>query len=303
MLRVSLVAFCLVGVALAADGGAPRAPAEAAEAPAPLPFFYDLFTFRGDETRTTDVVAAIAVPAGGLRREREHDGTRYRFDVKFVLSDTVRRKVFRSDDSVFVSFPRPLRTEHLLHTYVEVEAPPSLAVWQRVVVIDATRPGVGQLYHSAFPVPDYGGDELMLSDIAFGLPGATEGWTRHGVTLALLPTSQFPQSSFDVYYEIYNLPAGTPYQTELAIASLDRPDREEPAVRTVFSGESTAGADGTVAELRRVDSALPKGRYRLTITVTNLLTRRTAAHSRDVDVSGWERGTTLVTAMPWKDGA
>ncbi len=300
MLRAAGAALLLLAAVLSAEVGGPRTAAEAAEAPAPLPFFYDLFTFRGEGTHSTDVVAAIAVPAGGLRREHEDDGTRYRFDVKFVLADTVRRTIFRSDDSVFVSFPHPLDTEHLLHTYVEVQARPSLAVWQRVVVFDATRPGVGQLYHSAFPIPDYGGTSLMLSDIAFGLPGATAGWTHRGFTLALLPTSQFPQSSFDVYYEIYNLPAGTPYQTELAIQSLDRDDEDEPVVRTRFQGESTAGADATVAELRRVDSALPKGSYRLTITVTNLLTRRTATRSRDVDVSGWQRGATLVTAMPWK---
>jgi len=301
VVRVSVAALCLVAAVVSAEIAAPRVrPAEAAPAPAPLPFYYDLFTFRGKGTHSTDVVAAIAVPAGGLRREREDDGTRYRFDVKFVLADTVRRTIFRSDDSVFVSFPHPLDTEHLLHTYVEVQARPSLAVWQRVVVIDATRPGVGQLYHSAFPIPDYGGTDLMLSDIAFGLPGATDGWTHRGFTLALLPTSQFPQSSFDVYYEIYNLPAGTPYQTELAIQSLDGDDEDEPVVRTRFQGESTAGADATVPELRRVDSALPKGSYRLTITVTNLLTRRTASRSRAVEVSGWQRGATLVTAMPWK---
>ena len=33
---------------------------------------------------------------------------------------------------------------------------------------DATTPGVGQLYSSPFPIPDYSGDHLMLSDIALG---------------------------------------------------------------------------------------------------------------------------------------
>ena len=37
----------------------------------PLPFFYDLYTFRGDE-RTTTVVVAFAVPV--LRLEREWRG-------------------------------------------------------------------------------------------------------------------------------------------------------------------------------------------------------------------------------------
>jgi hypothetical protein len=295
--RRGLTAVGLLVLALVVCGSDFAPPATASEARAALPFFYDLFTFRGTGSQT-DVVAAIAVPAGGLRRENIDNQTRYRFDVRFVLADTVRRTVFRSDDSVFVMLRRPLDTEHLLHTYVEVQATPSVAVWQRVIVFDATRPGVGQLYHSSFPIPDYSGTGLMLSDIAFGLPGATEGWRRRGVTLALLPTSQFPESSFDVYYEIYNMPTGTPYQTELAIESLDRSNDEDAIVRTLFSSESTAGSDGTVGELRRVESALPKGHYRLTITVRDQMNGRTASRSRLVEVSGWERGETLVPALP-----
>jgi hypothetical protein len=262
----------------------------------PLPFFYDLYTFRGDQGSTT-VVAAVAVQVGRLRRERKDSRVRYRFDVRFVVADTARRTVFNTIDSVFVSRPRALPRRHLLHTAVELHAPPSEATLQRLVVTDAARPGVGQLYHSPFPIPDYSGTDLMLSDIALGLPGATAGWSHRGVTLALLPTSQFPESSFDVYYEIYNLPSGNPYETEIAIAPLDD-DGQDPVVRARFAGESTAATDGTIGELRRVQSALPKGHYRLTVTVEDMVSREIAQSSRLVQVRGWGRGTTLVPAMP-----
>ena len=268
--------------------------------PGPLPFFYDLFTFRGDRGSTT-VVAAVAVPAGRLRRERRDDRVRYRFDVRFVLTDTARLSVFNTEDSVFVSLPRALPRQHLLHTFLEVQAAPSTATLQRLIVTDATRPGVGQLYSTPFQIPDYSGRELMLSDIAFGLPDAEAGWTRRGVTLALLPTSQFPESSFDVYYEIYNLPAGNPYETEIAVETLysDGEDQDGESVRTLFSGESAAGPDGSLAELRRVESALPEGRYRLTVTVRDKVSGRVAARSRLVDVRGGQGGTTLVFALPY----
>jgi hypothetical protein len=267
--------------------------------PRSLPFFYDLHTFRTDGGGTT-VVAAIAVPVSRLRRERKDGRVRYRFDVRFVLADTAQRTVFHTEDSVFVSAPRALPRQHLLHTYVEIQAAPSTATLQRVVVTDAARPGVGQLYTTPFAIPDYSGSELMLSDIAFGLPGAEGGWTRRGVSLALLPTSQFPESSFDVYYEIYNLPSGNPYDTEISIQPLDDDgsDSEDRAVRALFSGESESGADGSVAELRRVESALPKGSYRFTITVTDRVSGQTTASSRLVQVRGWRIGTTMVRAMP-----
>lgn len=270
--------------------------ASVATAAAPLPFFYDLYTFRED-AHTTTVVAAVAVPAGGLQRERVDARVRYRFDVRFVLADTVERVVSRSLDSVFVSMARGLPSQHLLHTNVEIEAPPSTGTVQRIVVTDATRPGVGQLVQTPFPIPDYSGAELMLSDIAFGLPDATSGWRRRGYTIALLPTSQFPESSFDVYYEIYNLPFGRSYETEIAIQPLDEDEDEDAVVRARFTGESAAGPDGSLGELRRVESALESGRHRVTVTVRDLATGRLASNSRTIEVRGWRRGMTLVPAL------
>ena len=264
----------------------------------PLPFFYDLYTFRGHANSTT-VVAAFAVPVGRLEKEAFDGGVRYRFDVTLVLADTAQRSVFRTDDSVFVGLPRPLAGEHLLFTHLEVQAPPSGSTLQRVIMSDATTPGVGQLYGSSFPIPDYSGKHLMLSDIALGQPGAEVGWKRGAATLALLPTSQFPASAFDVYYEIYNLPTGTPYVTEIAVEHADDAwvgDRRR--VSTRFSGESAARADGTLPELRRVETSLANGRYRITVTIRDAVRGRTASRSRVFEVNGWQRGATMVPAWP-----
>src|SRR5690606_3997885 len=141
--------------------------------------------------------AAFAVSAGHLEDERLGSKVRYRFDVTLVLADTALRSVSRTDDSVYVEFERPLDSDHLLFTHIEVRAEPSRTTVQRVIMTDAARPGVGQLYDSRFPIPDYSGDTLMISDIALGLPDATTGWTRGETVLALLPTSQFPASAFD----------------------------------------------------------------------------------------------------------
>ena len=263
----------------------------------PLPFFYDLYTFRDDDAGTR-VVLSIAVEARRLQRERAQGQSQYRFDVRFVLADTALGSVSNTEDSVYLRMPTALSSRHLLHTYVEVEAAPSNATVQRVVVTDATRPGTGQLYSSPFVIPDYSGNELMLSDIAFGLPDATGGWTRRGVTLALLPTSQFPESSFDVYYEIYNLPAGTPYETEISIQPLDGDG--EGAVSATFAGESTASEDGFLAELRRIESSLPRGAYRFTVSVRNRLGGEVVTRTRDFEVRAWGGGATLVEAMPYK---
>ncbi len=138
----------------------------------------------------------------------------------------------------------------------------------------------------------------MLSDLALGLPDAQGGWTRRGATLALLPTSEFPESSFDVYYEIYNLPSGTPYETAISIEPLDDSDNDNRVISTAFSGVSAARPDGSLGELRQVQSALPKGLYRLTVTVTDQASGRTATSSRRLQVRGWRSGKTLILARP-----
>lgn len=268
----------------------------------PLPFFYDLYTFRGDDGTGTAIVAAFAVPVGRLEREFVEQEVRYRFDVTLVLADTALRTVFRTDDSVFVSLPRPLAGDHLLFTHIEVQAPPSGSTQQRVIMSDATTPGIGQLYADYFPIPDYSGSELMLSDIALGQPGAEAGWRRGDVTLALLPTSQFPGTSFDLYYEVYNLPAGREYTTEIAIEPVAGPrarrDGEADLVRLRFSGKSAARPDGTLPELRHVEASVPRGRYRITVTITDEETGRTASRSRILEVREWGRGATMVAALP-----
>ena len=264
----------------------------------PLPFFYDLYMFRGDDGRT-DVVAAFAVPAGRLEPERVPGRTRYRFDVSLVLADTALETVIRADDSVFVEMPRRLDGDHLLYTHIEVAAEPSSSTLHRVIMSDATVPGVGQLYGEPFRIRDYAGDALMLSDVALGHPDRLGGWQRGDVTIALLPTSQFPGSEFDVYYEIYNLPRRHAYRTEVAVQRVDSRGNELGEAATVrFRGESTAGADGTVRELRRIDTALPRGKHRITVTVTDLVNGATASRSRLFTVRDDRRSATMVQALP-----
>ena len=253
-----------------------------------LPFLYDLYTFRGTPGKTT-VVAAFAVPANALETTNAQEGrVRYRFDLSLILADTASGTVSRTDDSSTVVVARPLSREDVLRAHLEVQVPPSPTTLQRVIVTDPTMPGIGQLYGGPFPIPDYSGKQLMVSSIAMGQPNATRGWTRGNVTLALVPTGQFAHGSFSLYYEIYNLPSGHRYTTEVVIERVDKSTgaklREllggKSDIRVKFEGESTADASGTQRELREIQAALGKGRFRMTVTVRDNENGQTAKSSR-----------------------
>jgi hypothetical protein len=290
--------LCLVGLSAVGAGVAVHSDSAPHPAGVPtvvcqpelgnLPFYYDLYTFRGAPGRTA-IVAAYAIEAGRLHTEEDEGCTQYRMVVSLVLADTAARTVSRQDDSVTVRLERTPPSSHLLRTHLEVHALPSSSTLQRVIVSDVTTPGYGQLYHAAFPIPDYSGSSLMLSDLAVGETSVEGAWTRGDVTLALLPTGRLPEGSFDLYYEIYNLPAGTPYATEITIQRLDvegapAGGNERDAVRTRFMGQSSADDDGVVAEIRRIDSALRPGSYRLMITIRNERTGETAVRERNFRV-------------------
>ena len=263
----------------------------------PLPFYYDVYTFRG-ENGLTDVVAAFSVPAGQLESERVGRRTRYRFDVSLVLTDTARDVVIRTDDSVYVEVRRPLDGDHLLFTHIEVGAEPSATIERRVIMSDATTPGIGQLYTDSFRIRSYAGDALMLSDVALGQPDQIGGWQRGDTTVALLPTERFPGNEFDVFYEIYNLPSGHEYRTEIAVERVD--GRGNPLEHTRasvrFRGDATP-ARGTMRELRRIQTSLARGKHRITVTVTDLATGDSASRSRLFTVRDDARAT-MVPALP-----
>ncbi|MEX0907549.1 MAG: hypothetical protein WD054_04405, partial [Gemmatimonadota bacterium] len=84
----------------------------------PLPFFYDLYTFRGADGSTA-IVSAFAVEAGRLEMEAADTSVQYRFSVSFVLADTALHSVIGTHDTVFVEVPRPMPENHLLYTHVQ----------------------------------------------------------------------------------------------------------------------------------------------------------------------------------------
>jgi hypothetical protein len=247
-----------------------------------LPFFFDLYTFRGEPGKTS-VVAAVAVPFDKLTPKASD----YRLDVSLILADTASRRVIRQDDSLTLA-TKSVNINDLFRLHVELLSPPSRSTVQRVIVSDPSEPGVGQLYGGPFPIPDYSGTRLMISDIVLAEPTPTGRWRRGEVALALVPTGYFRGGSFNIFYEIYNLAVESPYSTEIVIEPIRTSAGDKlkglfggkGKMTLRFDGVASSTKDGVLQELRRVDAPLPPGRYRMKVTVTKPETRETATAER-----------------------
>lgn len=256
--------------ALATDTDAPGFTKE-------LPFFFDLYTFRALEGRTS-VVAAVAVPREKLNLSAVAANPAYRIDLSLILVDTLSRHVVRQDDSVRLASQRAVGNDDLFRLHVEIAVPPSRSTVQRVIVSDPSEPGVGQLYGGPFPIPDYSGTKLMLSDIVLAEPSVQGRWHRGAVALALVPTRYFRGGSFNVFYEIYNINKDDRYSTEIEIEEIRKSAGQKlkglfggkNSMKISFDGIAATAANGTLQELRRVDAPLSAGTYRMRVMVKNL---------------------------------
>ncbi|HEY0673423.1 MAG TPA: hypothetical protein VGD27_14190 [Longimicrobiales bacterium] len=239
-----------------------------------LPFYFDLYTFRGEPGRT-NVVAAVAVPVEKLQKTLVALSPSYRVDLSLILVDTASHKVIRQDDSVALTATRAFKNDDLFRMHVEVAVPPSRTTLQRVIVSDPSEPGIGQLYGGPFPIPDYSSAKLMLSDIVLAEPRVEGRWRRGNVALALVPTGRFKGGSFRVFYEIYNLEKNSAYTTEIEIEPVQRSAGQK--IKDLFGGKSKIALkfdgvaldvqDGVLQELRQVEAPLAAGRYRMRIIV------------------------------------
>lgn len=256
----------------------------------PLDYYYDLFGLRAADQRT-EITAAFAVP-GSAVTGREVDGRLiYAFDVSLILIDTLHSRVERQDTTLRFWSARPLRADENIRFHLKLTTAPSTTFTHRVVVrsLDETR--AGNVYGGGLEVLDYGVPRLQVSDLVLADSTFSGTWQHDGVQLSLLPPRRLIEDRpFSLFYEIYNLPAGDPYRTELVVertggrgawGSVKRLfGGDAAAVRLNFEGVSAANVSGTQQELRRVRTSLDPGRYRLQVTTTNLRTGERATRDK-----------------------
>jgi GWxTD domain-containing protein len=237
-----------------------------------LPVAVDLLAFRGTQGRT-DMLFPLGLGADSLTPHAARGLTVYRVDVTASVIDTASGRIAQLDTAIAARSDAALAPGQLIRTHVQLSVVPTLNAQLRLTVHGSVA-GEGNFYGTDIRVPDYGGDSLMVSSIVLATPDSGGAWHRGTHALTLMPLGQFEGGVFRVFYEIYNLEAERAYVTEITVEPTGRGGPQP--IRLRFQDFARPEKDGVVRDLRRVDSGLRPGRYRITVQVTDPQALRSA---------------------------
>jgi len=261
----------------------------------PIPFWFDLFSFRTPFGRT-DLTAAFAVPADAIAAAEQGDAWVYPLEISVILLDTLQGTVTRRDTLREMVTARLLGSGEFLRPHVVVPVVASEHTVFRVVVRSPIV-GTGSVYAGATRIRELGGPGLLVSDLVLAEPDSTGDWVRGNRRLALtLPRRFRPGRPFRLFYEVYNLGAGAAYGTHLEVAPAQSGGLfgrlrsllgfGAARVDLRFEDRAAPGPDGVVQEMRDLGSDLPPGVYRMRVTVTDNATGETAVTETIFEVIG-----------------
>jgi hypothetical protein len=251
----------------------------------PLPLQTELYAFRGEAG--ADVYAALTLERRHVAAVAGEDG-RLSLTAALALVDTAARSAARTERVLNFALP----DERASHVLLLLPAGTTLhgAVDVRVTVSDSAR-SLGSVVALTHNVPDFSVATPVLSDLVIAPAEAADRLTRGDVSLAVAAGRSYRSGeTFNLYYELYNLPQDAQYRTRIVLAPQASPlwrairqvtGREQDVVAIQFEERATPHARFGVQQLRSIaTSNLRPGTYRLQIEITELASGRTALRER-----------------------
>lgn len=231
----------------------------------PLVAFHDFATFRGNGC--TDFVYSVAAAAPS-----------YRLNV--AVADTFTWDA-QDIDAVVAKEIAP--GEYLRATGVFCMQPDYNAFVRLTVSTDSL---TGVIAGGSVTIPDYATrSAVLMSDLLFAAPD-DGSFIRGNARLALVPPRQFRQNeAFRIFYELYNMPRANPYKTEITFETVRGnvfAKLFKGRSKTTVSFEDATVTGDVVQELRTLIPEVESGEVRVTVKVTDLVTRQTAAKSETI---------------------
>jgi len=232
----------------------------------------------------------FAVPADRLTPVASMTGVLYPLRFRLYVSTRTDSLIARVDTLRVFASAQALRNPSFLTGQVEIPVP---AGDYRYRLLIESRDGLsGAVLSDTMAVTPLDGHTFALSDLVLGKAGGLS-WPQHGDTVYVNPLDRFPGGGdAQLYYEVYGLPAGATYHTEIKV------ERKGGgsifgAIRRLFGGnhppvqlEFDAAAEGAVSRVHRAVALrdVSNGGYDLTLRITDPASGRVLTRVRHFEV-------------------
>ena len=210
------------------------------------------------------------IPGAHLTGTEENGETSYPVSLRFAAFDGANHVVASADTTVVLTTAAPVSAGAMLFGRFAVAVPPGQ--WHyRLSLQQGDSSGV-VTPRDSLVVRRYD-TGLSRSDPVLGWRAVGLTWARGADTVFFSPfRSYFDATELELYYEVYGLAPGAPYQAELVVSEKRGTKRTKPGVRISYRGV----ASGPVTSGRRtIDLRRFKpGAYWLDLIVTDAAGRR-----------------------------
>lgn len=232
----------------------------------------------------------FAIPAEHLTPVAAMSGVLYPLRFRVYVSSLTDSLVARVDTLRVFGAAQALRNPSYLTGQVEIPVP---AGDYRYRLLIESRDGLsGAVLGDTVAVAPLDGRAFALSDLVVGKTGGLS-WAQRGDTVYVNPLDRFPGGGdAQLYYEVYGLPAGAAYHTEIKVERTGG-GSVFSRIRRLFGGnhppvqlEFDAAAEGPVSRVHRAVALrdVPKGSYELTLRITDPATGRVLTRVRHFEV-------------------
>ena len=232
----------------------------------------------------------FAVPADRLTPVASMSGVLYPLRFRLYISTRADSLIGRVDTLRVFGAAQALRNPSYLTGQVEIPVP---AGDYRYRLLIESRDGLsGAVLSDTVAVAPLDGHAFAVSDLVLGKTGGLS-WAQHGDTVYVNPLDRFPGGGdAQLYYEVYGLPAGATYHTEIKVERTGG-GSIFGAIRRLFGGnhppvqlEFDAAAESAVSRVHRAVALrdVPNGSYVLTLRITDPATGRVLTRARHFEV-------------------
>ncbi len=222
-----------------------------------------VFALAGDE------IQGQALPDGG---------TGYPVMLRLIATNA-QGQVMRVDTTRRFRSAKALRKGDYLFGLEELRLAPG--TWDVRLLVSEPGTGVGgAIGRIGVTVP--GSTALALSDLVLGREGSGLRWQSPAGTVSLNPLDSYPrQGTAELYYELSGATPGATYRTDIEVKGING-----DAKGTVHLTFNEPGRTSLVRARRSIGlDKLETGQYRITVTVTEQGTGRTAVQTRLLNVA------------------